>query len=142
MTETFTEEIVAVRVPDMAALFALGRNVCERTEEMHALYRLKYQHAAGAVESQFLASLHARISCVATDEDGARHFTVVGLNRSGDPFSFDISERDWNNHRRFVNAFHRHSGPGTVFLPGRVAATRRAIYQLSIEDGLLEGVTP
>jgi hypothetical protein len=133
--EVFTETVERYAASDVSLLVGFGGPVFEPGEEWHTLNRLRYHAGAMMIESQLLATFHARISCVTVNSDsGERVFTVIGLNRSGAPFSFDISERAYWHGRRFSRALHQHAGAGTFVVPGRLAATRRAVWDLSRAD--------
>jgi hypothetical protein len=130
--EVFTESVERFAVPDVAAIMALGVNIYDRCDTWHILSRLKFNAGAMAIESQLLATFHARISGVTVNPDsGERVFTIIGLGRDGDRFSFDISERNYWQRRQFLNALANHAGAGTFIVPGRVAATQRAVWDLS-----------
>jgi hypothetical protein len=130
--EVFFEDVAAYRVPDIAAFCALGVAICDRSEAWHTLQRLRFSSRCMAVETEFLAAFHARIGAIWIDGDtGEKTFSVIGLGRSGEPFSFDIAERDYWKPRRFLRAINRHAGAGSFIMSGRVAATQRAIMELS-----------
>jgi hypothetical protein len=130
--EVFSEAVERYAVPDVGPFVGFGGPVSERCEEWHTLNRLRYDAGAMAIESELLATLHARISCVTTDCDsGARVFTIIGLSRWGDAFSFDISESDYWNGRKFSRAIYNEAGAGTFIVPGKRAATQRAVWDLS-----------
>jgi hypothetical protein len=132
--ETFFEDVRRVRCVDISGYVASGAPVRDRIEERHTLSRLRFSAARMAVETQFLATLHARITAIWADEFGELTFTVSGFGRDGEPFSFDILEKHYWQPRRFLSALHNAAGAGTFVMPGRVAATIRAIYQLSQQE--------
>jgi hypothetical protein len=132
INEVFTEAVDRYAASDVSLLVGFGGDVFERIETWHTLNRLRYDAGAMAIESQLLATFHARISCITTDSDsGERVFTVIGLARDGDPFSFEISEFAYWRRRQFLNALANAAGAGTFIVPGRVAATQRAVWDLS-----------
>jgi hypothetical protein len=133
--EVFCESVDRFRCQDVRGYVKTGTGGADRMETWHTLQRLRFDRHAMAVRREVMAGFHARLGAVSVDGDtGARVFTIIGFDRGGDPFCFDIAEKRFWSRRHFMIAMANHAGAGAFIIPGLVAATQRAIVQLSEES--------
>lgn len=137
-----TQEVFAERVGpslsfDGPLYFQTGAEAFRR-QNTRALYRLRYDVGNGAVKWEFLASFHARIIACEVAEDGRELAVVAGRGVDGRSFLFRCSMECFTapnsaNAKRFLRAFCNAGTVPSFVMPGRLAATLRAIRALSEE---------